>query len=95
MQKKNKQNIIKNNYADTSEFITSVKTYISEHDCPTLSIDISNLSFWEASRLSAIFSTYHWSKYPNGQIDLITTSPEMKELVSPFHMGNISIVTAQ
>jgi|WetSurMetagenome_2_1015567.scaffolds.fasta_scaffold1765216_1 anti-anti-sigma regulatory factor len=75
--------------------VESIKNYISEHDCPYLSMDISNLNIIDASKVTVLCSTYHWAKYPEGKISWKISSPEIKELISPLNLGNIRLINAQ
>lgn len=75
--------------------VESIKDYISKHDCPNLSMDISNLNIIDASKVTVMCSTYHWAKYPEGKINLKISSKEIKDLVSPLTLGNIRLINAQ
>ncbi|MDD3437269.1 MAG: hypothetical protein PHC64_08975 [Candidatus Gastranaerophilales bacterium] len=77
----------------STNLVESIKKYISEHDCPVLSMDISNLNILEASKVTILCSTYHWSKYPNGEINWKINSNEVRELVNPLNLGNIKMIT--
>lgn len=80
---------------NTINLVESIKNYIHEHDCPTLSMDISRLNIIDASKVTILCSTYHWAKYPNGQISWKIGSEEVKELVNPLNLGNIQLITVQ
>lgn len=80
---------------DTIKLVESIKNYIFENDCPTLSMDVSRLNLIDASKVTIICSTYHWAKYPNGKISWLINSPEIKDLVKPLNLGNIQLVTVQ
>lgn len=75
--------------------VESIKNYIKNHDCPYLSMDISNLNIIDASKVTVLCSTYHWAKYPEGEISWKIASKEIKELVSPLSLGNIKLINAQ
>lgn len=75
--------------------VESIKNYINDHDCPTLSMDISRLNIIDASKVTILCSTYHWAKYPNGQISWKISSDEVKELVNPLNLGNIRLITVR
>ena len=74
--------------------VKSIKNYISEHDCPDLSMDISHLNIIDASRITVLCSTYHWAKYPDGKISWKISSPEIKDLIKPLNLGNIRLITS-
>jgi hypothetical protein len=80
---------------NTINMVESIKKYINDHDCPTLSMDISRLNIIDASKVTILCSTYHWAKYPNGQINWKISSDEVKEIVTPLNLGNIKLITAQ
>lgn len=80
---------------NTINLVESIKNYIHEHDCPNLSMDISGLNIIDASKVTILCSTYHWAKYPNGQISWKISSEEVKELVNPLNLGNIQLITVQ
>lgn len=75
--------------------VESIKNYIHENDCPNLSMDISHLNIIDASKVTILCSTYHWAKYPNGEISWKIASNEVKELVTPLNLGNIKLIKAQ
>lgn len=79
----------------TINLVEEIKNYIIEHDCPNLSMDVSHLNILDASKVTIICSTYHWSKYPNGKINWKIKSNEIKNLISPLNLGNINLITAQ
>jgi len=80
---------------NTINMVESIKKYINEHDCPTLSMDISRLNIIDASKVTILCSTYHWAKYPNGEISWKISSDEIKNLINPQDLGNIRLITAQ
>lgn len=86
--------ITKNN-EDAIDLVESIKSYISEHDCPNLSMDISHLNILDASKVTVLCSTYHWAKYPEGKISWKINSPEIKDLIQPLSLGNIRLINSQ
>lgn len=80
---------------DSVNLVESIKNYIHDHDCPDLSMDISHLNIIDASKVTILCSTYHWTKYPDGEISWLINSPEIKELVKPLNLGNIRLITVQ
>lgn len=80
---------------NTINLVESIKSYIHENDCPTLSMDISHLNIMDASKVTILCSTYHWAKYPNGKISWKIAYKEIKELVNPLNLGNIKLITVQ
>lgn len=80
---------------DTIGIVNSINDYISNHNCSKLSLDVSHLNIFDASKVTIICSTYHWAKYPKGKISWKISSNEVKELVKPLNLGNIQLITAQ
>lgn len=80
---------------DTINLVESIKNYIRENDCPTLMMDISHLNIIDASKVTVLCSTYHWAKYPNGEIQWKISSDEVKDLVKPLNLGNIKLINVQ
>lgn len=77
------------------DLVQEIKDYIYKNDCPKLSMDVSHLNIIDASKVTIICSTYHWAKYPNGEISWKINSPEIKEFVKPLNLGNIRLITPQ
>ncbi len=75
--------------------VEKIKNYIEENECPKLSMDVTHLNMIDASKVTIICSTYHWAKYPEGEISWLINAPEIKELVKPLNLGNIRLITAQ
>lgn len=91
-----KDNLMATNViGDTVDIVNKIQKYICENDCPKLSMDISHLNIIDASKVTILCSTYHWAKYPNGEISWKINSPEINELVKPLNLGNIKLINAQ
>ncbi len=88
---KETQTINHYNQEDTVKLVQSIRNYLSEHDCPSLAMDISHLNIMDASKVTVLCSNYHYAKYPQGEISWLINSPEVKELVKPLNLGNIKI----
>ena len=89
-------NFVINNYSDnTIKIIEDIEKYIDNNDCPDLHMDISHLNVLDASKVTVLCSTYHWAKYPEGKINWVINSSEIKEIVKPMNLGNINLTTAQ
>lgn len=80
---------------NTIDLVQKIKNYIYEHDCPTLSMDISHLNIIDASKVTILCSTYHWAKYPNGEISWKINAPEIEEIIKPLDLGNIKLINVQ
>lgn len=74
------------------EVVNSIKTYMTKNDCKNIDIDISKLNLIDASKLAILCSAYHFTKYPNGQIQWLVTNPELKKHIQPVVLKN-TIVT--
>lgn len=81
------------NRNNTLDIVESIKNYINENDCPDLSMDISHLNIIDASKVTILCSTYHWAKYPQGEIKWLINSPEVQNLVKPLNLGNVKLIT--
>lgn len=75
--------------------VESINNYIRDNDCPHLAMDISHLNVIDASKVTLLCSTFHWSKYPEGKISWKISSNDIKDLVNPLSLGNISLINAQ
>lgn len=94
-----KQAILKNNFLfaeqgnDTVSLVNSINDYISNNNCSKLSLDISHLNIIDASKVTILCSTYHWSKYPDGKISWKINSSEIEDIVNPLSLGNIQLIS--
>lgn len=75
------------------ELVRKIKDFIHKNDCPNLMMDISKLNIIDASKVTILCSTYHWAKYPNGEISWKINSPEINEIIKPLSLGNIKLIT--
>lgn len=75
--------------------VESINNYIRDNDCPNLSMDISHLNVIDASKVTLLCSTFHWSKYPEGNISWKINSSDVRDLVNPLSLGNIRLINAQ
>lgn len=78
-------------YSNANSFVESVKSYIKENDCPTLSMDISHMNIIDASKVTLLCSTYHWAKYPQGEVNCVINSPEIKNIINSLNLGNVKL----
>lgn len=77
----------------TRNLVESIKNYIYENECPKITMDISNLNVIDASKVALICSTYHYAKYPHGEISWKVASTEIKNIIKPLNLGNIRLIT--
>lgn len=75
--------------------VESINNYIRDNECPNLSMDISYLNVIDASKVTLLCSTFHWSKYPEGNISWKISSSDVKDLVNPLSLGNIRLINCQ
>lgn len=88
------QNVAFNyNLNNANNTIEMLMKYISESECPQMSVDISKLNIIDASRVIILSSTYHYAKYPTGEITWAVNSPEVGNLVKSLTLGNIKLIT--
>lgn len=72
--------------ANIDEIIDGLNNHISRHDCEKLSIDISILNLLDATKVGAICSTHHFSKYPFGSLEWIVKDVETKNTLKMLSM---------
>jgi len=72
--------------ANVDEIIDRLNNHISRHECEKLSIDISVLNLFDATRVGAVCSTHHFSKYPFGSIEWIVKDVETKNTLKMLSM---------
>lgn len=95
------QNLLEHKYSTSPiyrqnnclKLVESIKNYIFENDCSQLSMDISHLNIIDASKVTILCSTYHYAKYPQGEITWKINSNEVKNIIKPLNLGNIKLVT--
>ena len=72
--------------ANVDEIINGLNTHISKHDCEKMSIDISILNLLDATKVGAVCSTHHFTKYPFGSIEWIVKDIETKNTLKILSM---------
>jgi hypothetical protein len=83
-------------YRDTTvDIVESIKKYIRDNECPDLTMDISNLNIIDASKVTILCSTFHWAKYPDGNISWKINSNDVEDLITPLGLGNINLINSQ
>lgn len=73
--------------------VESIKNYIFNNDCPSMVMDISHLNVIDASKVALLCSTYHYAKYPHGEVVWKINSNEVHNLIKPLNLGNIRLIT--
>lgn len=83
---------------DTSEIILDSKNpqknidIINSHielcNCKYMTVDISRLNIMDACMVSTLCSTTHYMKYPDGEINWVVNSSDIKNYTSAMSLGN-------
>lgn len=71
-----------------SEVVDYINSYIKDYSCKTLSIDISNMNIIDSCMITAICSTTHYIKYPDGKVSWKISSEMIKNLNKKYDLGN-------
>lgn len=77
------------------EIIDYLKDYILKNECSCLSVDISKLNLIDASKVSILCSTFHFSKYPEGKVLWLVKDNETLRTIKLLKLKNISIEIKQ
>lgn len=75
----------KENVFETVEYI---KDFILNNECSTLSVNISRLNLIDASKISILCSTFHFSKYPDGEITWYVNDRETLQTIKLMKLKN-------
>ncbi len=76
---------------DIFEIVDNIKKYILSEECPFLVIDISKLNIIDATKIGAMCSTYHFSKYPDGNITWKVNDIETLHSIRQLKLKTVSI----
>ena len=60
------------------------KKFVKCHDCPELTLNLSSLNIFDATKFVLLSSAYHYQKYPSGKIKYQVESDDIKNLVLDF-----------
>ncbi len=74
---------------DIFDEINKLRDFILEEDCPSLVVDIANLSIFDATKVCVVSSTYHFAKYPEGNILWFVAEAEARQVISSLKLKNI------
>ena len=72
------------------EAVEYINSYITNHSCKKLNVDISFMNILDACYVSTICSTKHYIKYPDGKINWKISSDMVKEFNKDLELGNAS-----
>lgn len=78
---------------DAASYIELAKKFINEHNCPELEMDISHLNIIDAGKVAVLCSTYHYAKYPHGELTWKVNSSEVRNIIKPLSLGNMKLIT--
>ena len=68
--------------------IEYINSYIEKTNSDKLSVDISFMNIIDACYVSAICSAKHYIKFPNGKINWLVSSDDIKEYTRDMSLGN-------
>ena len=68
--------------------IEYINSYIDRTDSNKLSVDISHMNIIDACYVSTVCSAAHFIKFPNGKIDWLVSSEEVKKYTRDMSLGN-------
>lgn len=77
---------------NSGKILERVRTYIKKYDCPEITLDLSGLNLFEASKVMVLSSVYHYNKYPDGKLKCHVASQNVINLVSGLTAKNLEIV---
>ena len=72
--------------------VKEINSYIKNHNCEYMDIDISNLNILDACYVSTMCSTTHFIKYPDGKINWKVSSKLAKEFTKRSNLGNADYI---
>jgi len=71
-----------------SEVVDYINSYIKNYSCKTICIDISHMNIIDSCMITAVCSTTHYIKYPDGKINWIVSSEIISNLNKKYDLGN-------
>lgn len=72
--------------------IEDFKTFIKKHNCEYVTVDLSELSLFEAMKFGVLASAYHFQEYPNGKMSFKNKYTDINNLISDFSLNNMEFV---
>lgn len=76
------------------EILNLIKSSIRKNKSENMTIDISTLNMFDASKIISVASTYHFLKFAHGSINWIVKSKEVEKLLKPLSLGNSKFISA-
>ncbi len=92
MSKKRQCKYLTFDFSNSGKILERVKNYIKKYDCPEITLDLSALNVFEASKIMLLSSAYHYQKYPKGKLKCHVASENIMNLISGLPAGNLEIV---
>ena len=53
-------------FDNSANSLDKFKKFIKNHDCPELTLNLSSLNIFDATKFVLLSSAYHYQKYPSG-----------------------------
>ena len=76
------------NSKNPKENVDMINEHIKLCNCKYMTVDITDLNIMDACMVSTLCSTAHYMKYPEGKINWIINSAEVKDYTSSMNLGN-------
>lgn len=92
MVRKTENKYLSFDFANSGKILERVKSYIKKYDCPEITLDLSGLNLFEASKVMVLSSVYHYSKYPDGKLKCHVASQNVLNLISGLPTKNLEII---
>ena len=74
--------------ASPDKNIAAVNAHIKLCKCKNMTVDITRLNVMDACAVSALCSTEHFMKYPDGEINWVVNSKDVEHYTSSMQLGN-------
>ncbi len=92
MKRKNQCKYLSFNFSNSAKILERVKSYIKKYDCPEITLDLSSLNIFEASKVMVVSSVYHSQKYPKGKLKCHVASQNIINFIAGLPVKNLEIV---
>lgn len=83
-----KQNYTNTTKKTTEDVLSTIKKDIRKCKSQNMTVDISMLNLFDASKIVSMASTYHFLKFTQGSINWIVKSKEVEKMLKPLNLGN-------
>lgn len=92
MSKKTQCKCLTFDFSNSEKVLNRVKNYIKKYDCPEITLDLTALNVFEASKIMLLSSAYHYQKYPKGKLKCHVASENIMDLIAGLAVKNLEIV---